>query len=86
MTRPMGMRSGAILDSQLDSSSFLPKHNTTSSRLGVGSGWVPDHNDADPWVGVDFEKTANVMGLVINGKVSIVLSYSSVIITLAAFL
>ena len=78
MTRPMGMQSGAILDSQLVSSSFLPKHDTTSSRLGVGSGWIPDPDDTDPWVGVDFKETANVMGMVINGKVSIILAYPKV--------
>ncbi|XP_072040126.1 uncharacterized protein [Amphiura filiformis] len=69
LTRPMGMHSEKIMDSQLSSSSHVDFHDATASRLNNGAGWIPNPSDTKPpWICVEFLRVTHVMGMVIKGK------------------
>ena len=71
LTPPMGMESGVIEDHQLSASTSQFFHDATQSRLGVGASWMFEYGDLDPWICVEFERMADIKGIVIVGKVSI---------------
>lgn len=69
-----GMQSGAILDSQISSSSeYGVGYRDHRARLhfqassGAGS-WLANGNDVNPWLQVDLLQTTRVIGIATQGR------------------
>ncbi|XP_078367586.1 uncharacterized protein LOC144651502 isoform X2 [Oculina patagonica] len=71
---PVGMESGAILDSQITASTvFSDYYSAHEARLhfkaeeGKGGGWSPDQRDYNQWLQVDFQQMTRVTRIATQG-------------------
>ena len=75
MPTPLGMESGAILDSQIRASSIWhPNYAAQQARLhfkaggGKSGSWSSLFNDNNQWLQVDLQQTTRVKGIATQGK------------------
>ena len=75
MPAPLGMESGAILDSQITASSIWhPNYAAQQARLhfkaggGKSGSWSSLFNDNNQWLQVDLQQTTRVKGIATQGK------------------
>ncbi|GBM76178.1 hypothetical protein AVEN_138625-1, partial [Araneus ventricosus] len=66
---PIGLETGALLDSQLSaSSSFSSAFTPENARLGSDSVWAAADLDENQYLQVDFLDEANVTGIITKGR------------------
>ncbi|KAL9974953.1 hypothetical protein ACROYT_G012065 [Oculina patagonica] len=65
---PVGMESGAILDSQITASSeWSSTFAAHQARLRFGRGWAAGQNDNNQWLQVDLQQTTTVTRIATQG-------------------
>ena len=64
----IGMKSGLIYWSQMSSSSLSEGHTAHAAVIDGPGCWLPDANDTEPWVQVDFSTTLQLVELETQGS------------------